>query len=129
MIETLRRLFGRQPENNKAALPDWATNGVLPQVAADSSRCVQCGICGYNCPVGIPVREYARRGQNVTDSRCITCGACIENCPRGTLRWGPAVLVREDNTLEINPDALPVLLTIEEIQLNESSSPPHDHAI
>jgi ferredoxin len=123
MIEALRRLFGRQEETNKAALPAWATNGVLPQVAADASRCVQCGICGYNCPVGIPVREYARRGQNVTDSRCITCGACIEKCPRGTLRWGPAVLVREDNTLQINPDALPVLLMIEEIEVNEFPTP------
>lgn len=113
MIDWLQRLFGGEEKKNTAARPDWATNGVLLQVAADASRCVQCGICGYNCPVGIPVREYARRGQNVTDSRCITCGACIEKCPRGTLRWGPAILLREDNTLEVNPDALPVLLTIE----------------
>ena len=74
----------------------------LLQVTADGSRCVQCGICGYNCPVGIEVREYARRGENVTDSRCIGCGACIEKCPRGTLRWGAAILIRADNTLEIN---------------------------
>ena len=79
----------------------------LLQVAADGSRCVQCGICGYNCPVGIEVREYARRGENVTDSRCIGCGTCIEKCPRGTLRWGAAILIRADNTLEINPNSLP----------------------
>jgi ferredoxin len=78
----------------------------LRQVISDASRCVQCGICGYNCPVGIEVREYARRGQNVTDSRCITCGACIEKCPRGTLRWGPAILIRSDNSLEIHPNQL-----------------------
>ena len=88
-----------------------AVNGSQPiielrQVAADARRCVQCGLCGYNCPVGIEVREYARRGQNVTDSRCITCGACIEKCPRGTLRWGPAILIRSDNSLEINPNQL-----------------------
>lgn len=84
----------------------------LKQVAADASRCVQCGLCGYNCPVGIEVREYARRGQNVTDPRCISCGACIEKCPRGTLRWGAAILIRDDHTLEINPDALPDILKI-----------------
>ncbi len=84
----------------------------LLQVAADGSRCVQCGICGYNCPVGIEVREYARRGENVTDSRCISCGACIEKCPRGTLRWGAAILIRADNTLEINPNSLPLELQL-----------------
>ncbi len=78
----------------------------LQQVSADAARCVQCGLCAFNCPVGIEVREYARRGQNVTDSRCIACGACIEKCPRGTLRWGPAILVRDDNTLEVDPDEL-----------------------
>jgi ferredoxin len=85
-------------------------NTAVLQVTADASRCVQCGICGYNCPVGIEVREYARRGLNVTDSRCIGCSACVEKCPRGTLRWGPAILLRADNTLELNPDALPDLL-------------------
>ena len=56
-------------------------------VAADASRCVQCGICGYNCPVGISVRDYAREGKIVDDERCVKCGLCIEKCPRGTLRW------------------------------------------
>ncbi len=57
------------------------------RVAADPSRCVQCGICGYNCPVGIAVRDYAREGKIVDDERCVKCGLCIEKCPRGTLRW------------------------------------------
>ena len=80
----------------------------LLQVTADASRCVQCGICGYNCPVGIEVREYARRGENVTDSRCISCGACVEKCPRGTLKWGPAILIRPDNRLEVVDYDLPL---------------------
>lgn len=60
----------------------------LGRVTADASRCVQCGVCGYNCPVGIPVRDYARQGLPVDDATCITCGNCIQVCPRGTLRWG-----------------------------------------
>jgi heterodisulfide reductase subunit C len=59
----------------------------LGRVTADKTRCVQCGVCGFNCPVGIPVRDYARRGLPVDDPGCITCGQCIEVCPRGTLRW------------------------------------------
>lgn len=59
----------------------------LGRVVPDASRCVQCGICGYNCPVGIPVRDYARQGLPVTDPACIACGNCVNLCPRGTLRW------------------------------------------
>ncbi|MBI5348573.1 MAG: 4Fe-4S dicluster domain-containing protein [Chloroflexi bacterium] len=56
-------------------------------VASDPLRCVQCGVCGYNCPQGIQVREYARQGKIVDDPRCVQCGLCIAVCPRGTLRW------------------------------------------
>jgi len=59
----------------------------LGRVAADATRCVQCGVCGYNCPVGIPVRDFARQGLTVDNPACITCGNCIQVCPRGTLRW------------------------------------------
>ena len=62
----------------------------LGLVVSDARRCVQCGVCGYNCPVGIPVRDYACRGLPVTDAACITCGQCIAVCPRGTLRWEKA---------------------------------------
>ena len=70
----------------------WAKDEVATavgngRVAADGTRCVQCGVCGYNCPMGIPVRDYARQGLTVSDDRCISCGQCIEVCPRGTLHW------------------------------------------
>ena len=58
------------------------------KVLADGSRCIQCGLCGYNCPVGIQVRDYARLGMTVTDSACIYCGNCVTVCPRGALRIG-----------------------------------------
>jgi ferredoxin len=105
MWTKLKTLFSAN-DQKKSFLPP-PTGGPF-QVAADPTRCVQCGICGYNCPVGIEVREYARRGRNVTDPRCISCGACIEKCPRGTLRWGPAILIGDDLRLQTDPDALPV---------------------
>ena len=57
------------------------------RIATDATRCVQCGICGFNCPAGIQVREYARDGRTVDDPRCVGCGLCIAKCPRGTLRF------------------------------------------
>jgi len=57
------------------------------QVVPDSSRCVQCGICSYNCPIGIDVRAYAWRGESIKHSECLTCGECVNRCPRGVLRF------------------------------------------
>jgi heterodisulfide reductase subunit C len=57
------------------------------QVVPDSARCVQCGICTYNCPVGIDVRDHAWRGEPVRHSQCLTCGECVARCPRGVLRF------------------------------------------
>jgi heterodisulfide reductase subunit C len=56
-------------------------------VVPDSARCVQCGICTYNCPIGIDVRAHAWRGDPVVHSQCLTCGECVARCPRGVLRF------------------------------------------
>ena len=56
-------------------------------VVPDSNRCVQCGICSYNCPINIDVRAHAWRGEPVKHSECLTCGECVARCPRGVLRF------------------------------------------
>ena len=56
-------------------------------VVPDASRCVQCGICTYNCPIGIDVRAHAWRGQPIKDSHCLTCAQCTQRCPRGVLSF------------------------------------------
>ncbi len=58
-------------------------------VVPDNLRCVQCGICSYNCPIGIDVRRYAWRGEPIRDDYCVTCGECVARCPRGVLRFEP----------------------------------------
>ena len=63
---------------------------VSGQVVADRPRCVECGICSYNCPLGIDVRGHVRMELPVTDGRCLTCGECVSRCPRGTLRFATA---------------------------------------
>jgi len=56
-------------------------------VVPDSSRCVECGICSYNCPINIDVRRHAWRGESINDSHCLTCGECVARCPRGVLQF------------------------------------------
>lgn len=71
----------------------WRTEGIKQQARAsawvipDNVRCVQCGICSYNCPLDIDVRHYAWLGQPIKDSHCLTCGECVARCPRGVLSF------------------------------------------
>jgi ferredoxin len=57
------------------------------RVMTDGTRCVQCGVCSYNCPMGIDIRGYTWRGEPIYDSRCIACGECVARCPRGVLHF------------------------------------------
>ena len=56
-------------------------------VVPESSRCVQCGICSFNCPMGLDVRRHVWLGEPVKDRHCLTCGECVKRCPRGLLRF------------------------------------------
>ena len=69
----------------------------MAQVVPDSARCVQCGICSYNCPIGIDVRAYAWEGKPVIHSNCLTCGECVARCPRGVLRFEQMDLFADRN--------------------------------
>jgi ferredoxin len=74
-----KELFGAD-SNRRNIL---ATGHVVP----DPARCVQCGICTYNCPIGIDVRAHAWRGESIKHNECITCGECVARCPRGVLQF------------------------------------------
>jgi Pyruvate/2-oxoacid:ferredoxin oxidoreductase delta subunit len=67
-------------------------------VVAEPARCVECGICSYNCPLGIDVRSKARQGLPVADAYCLTCGECVARCPRSTLRLEQAAVFDHDVT-------------------------------
>jgi ferredoxin len=36
--------------------------------------------------MGIDVRAYAQRGQDIVRASCVGCGVCAAVCPRGVLR-------------------------------------------
>jgi heterodisulfide reductase subunit C len=57
------------------------------QVVPEAANCVQCGMCSFNCPMGIDVRAHAWRGKPIRDSHCLTCSECVKRCPRGVLRF------------------------------------------
>jgi ferredoxin len=73
--------FATDRADHKALAAGW--------VVPEPSRCVQCGICSFNCPVGIDVRRHVWRSEPVKDSHCLTCGECVRRCPRKLLRFEP----------------------------------------
>lgn len=64
------------------------------QVVPEAENCVQCGMCTYNCPMGIDVRAHAWRGLAIRDSHCLTCSECVRRCPRSVLRFERIPLLR-----------------------------------
>jgi len=56
------------------------------RITVNGGQCISCGRCSAFCEMGIDVRHYAQRGQNVVRASCVGCGICAEVCPRGVLR-------------------------------------------
>jgi ferredoxin len=82
--------YGLPPTDGPARNAEFASRHEAlseGQVVPDAVRCVQCGCCSYNCPIGIDVRAHAWRGLPVHDSHCLTCGECVRRCPRGVLSF------------------------------------------
>ena len=77
---------------------EWTRRKTLASgyVVPDPSRCVQCGICSYSCPIEIDVRRHAWIGMPVKDSHCLTCGECVARCPRGVLRFERTPIFQAD---------------------------------
>ena len=74
------------------------------RITSNGGQCISCGNCSTYCEMGIDVRAYAQRGQNVVRASCVGCGICAAVCPRGVLRLenGPSTgRVSEVSLLEI----------------------------
>ncbi len=72
--------------------PMAATLGILQKyfsrfrITTNGGQCMSCGNCSTYCEMGIDVRSYAERGQNIIRASCVGCGICSSVCPRGVLK-------------------------------------------
>jgi polyferredoxin len=72
--------------------PQAAILGILQRcisrfrITTNGGQCMSCGNCSTYCEMGIDVRAYAQRGENVVRASCVGCGVCAAVCPRGVLR-------------------------------------------
>jgi ferredoxin-type protein NapH len=76
------------------------------RITTNGGQCISCGNCSTYCEMGIDVRWYAQRGQNIIRSSCVGCGICSAVCPRGVLnlemkdetgRFGKPILIGNNN--------------------------------
>lgn len=56
------------------------------RITTNGGQCISCGNCSTYCEMGIDVRAYAQRGQDIVRASCVGCGICSAVCPRGVLR-------------------------------------------
>ncbi len=56
------------------------------RITVNNKQCISCGNCSTYCEMGIDVRHYAQRGQDIVRASCVGCGICAAVCPRGVLR-------------------------------------------
>ncbi len=55
------------------------------RITTNGAQCISCGNCSKYCEMGINVRWYAQRGQDIVRASCVGCGLCSLVCPRGVL--------------------------------------------
>lgn len=57
------------------------------RLAADSSRCIDCGKCSKACPMGLDVNGMVKK-QEMETPECILCASCADACPKGAIGYG-----------------------------------------
>lgn len=82
------------------------------RITTNGGQCISCGNCSTYCEMGIDVKWYAQRGQNIVRSSCVGCGVCSAVCPRGVLKL--------ENAPEAGRfDVSPITIGNKSIELNE----------
>jgi ferredoxin-type protein NapH len=78
------------------------------RITTNGGQCISCGNCSTYCEMGIDVRAYAQKGQNIVRASCVGCGICATVCPRGVLRLenGPEEERINDNPISIGNDGI-----------------------
>ena len=73
------------------------------RIRVKADMCISCGNCSTYCEMGIDVRAYAQRGQDIVRSSCVGCGICSAVCPRGVLNLENA---SENSRVMVAPEVL-----------------------
>ncbi|MEY3441957.1 MAG: hypothetical protein RLZZ519_238 [Bacteroidota bacterium] len=81
------------------------------RITTNGGQCISCGNCSTYCEMGIDVKSYAQRGENIVRASCVGCGVCSSVCPRGVLNLENGPTDSRYNGLE------PISISAGEIQI------------
>ena len=81
------------------------------RITTNGGQCISCGNCSNSCEMGIDVRAYAQKGQNIVRASCVGCGMCATVCPRGVLNL-------ENGSSKGRVDDNPIIIGSEGAKLN-----------
>lgn len=81
------------------------------RITTNGGQCISCGNCSTYCEMGIDVRAYAQKGQNIVRASCVGCGMCATVCPRGVLNL-------ENGPIKNRMNNNPLLIGIKGITIN-----------
>lgn len=78
------------------------------RITTNGGQCISCGNCSTYCEMGIDVKWYAQREQNIVRASCVGCGVCSAVCPRGVLKLenGP---IQHKTVIHIDRDEVKLL--------------------
>lgn len=71
------------------------------RITTNGGQCISCGNCSTYCEMGIDVRAYAQKGENIVRASCVGCGICSAVCPRGVLNLENGPLENRINPNEV----------------------------
>ncbi|MBL4706979.1 MAG: 4Fe-4S binding protein [Flavobacteriales bacterium] len=83
------------------------------RITTNGGQCISCGNCSTYCEMGIDVKAYAQKGQNIVRSSCVGCGVCSAVCPRGVLK-----LENGDDAGDSRYDSDPITFGNDGVKLN-----------
>ncbi|MEM9672335.1 MAG: 4Fe-4S binding protein [Bacteroidota bacterium] len=86
------------------------------RITTNGGQCISCGNCSTYCEMGIDVRWYAQRGQNIIRSSCVGCGICSAVCPRGVLKL--------ENGPEEGRFGMPIIIGNDSVQIDGTTKTP-----
>lgn len=85
------------------------------RITTNGGQCISCGNCSTYCEMGIDVRWYAQRGQNIVRSSCVGCGVCSAVCPRGVLNLEND----KGDSIATRAEAPAIIIGRDEVKINQ----------